>query len=60
MISYIVTTEGLYGVRCTPHFGIGMVAIIAVGSSFEKDTFLEGKKVTKKAKERFNAILSNL
>ena len=60
VISYIVTTEGLYGVRCTPHFGIGMVAIIAVGSSFEKDTFLEGKKVTKKAKERFNAILSNL
>ena len=60
VISYIVTTEGLYGVRCTPHFGIGMVAIIAVGASFEKDTFLEGKKVTKKAKERFNAILSNL
>jgi pseudoazurin len=26
-----VTAEGLYGVKCTPHYGMGMVALIKVG-----------------------------
>ena len=59
-ISYTVTAEGLYGVRCTPHYANGMVAIIAVGSSLEPDSFLKGIKVSKKAKVRFEDILSQL
>jgi pseudoazurin len=59
-ISYTVANEGLYGVRCTPHFANGMVAIIAVGSSFDKEAFLEGKKVSKKAKARFESMLGQL
>jgi pseudoazurin len=26
------TEEGVYGLECTPHFGVGMVALIEVGS----------------------------
>ena len=26
-----VTEEGVYGVKCTPHYGMGMVALIKVG-----------------------------
>lgn len=58
-VSYVVTAEGLYGVKCTPHMANGMVAIIAVGESFDKEAFLKGK-VSKKAKARFETILSQL
>jgi pseudoazurin len=27
-----VTAEGVYGVKCTPHFAMGMVALIQVGA----------------------------
>ena len=59
-VSYVVTEEGLYGVKCTPHMANGMVAIIAVGSAYDKEAFLEGVKVSKKAKERFEKLLSEL
>lgn len=59
-VSYEVTKEGLYGIKCTPHMANGMVAIIAVGESLDKDAFLEGRKVSKKARVRFEAILSQL
>jgi pseudoazurin len=59
-VSYEVTQDGLYGVKCTPHMANGMVAVIAVGNSFDTDGFLDGKKVSKKAKVRFEAILSQL
>ena len=59
-VSYVVESEGLYGVKCTPHMSNGMVAIIAVGTNFDKDAFLEGKKVSKKAKVRFQEMLDQL
>ena len=59
-VSYVVTAEGLYGIKCTPHMANGMVAVIAVGDTFETEAFLEGKKVSKKAKARFKDILSQL
>lgn len=30
--SWVVTVEGVYGVKCTPHYGMGMVALIQVGA----------------------------
>ncbi len=26
-----LATEGVYGIKCTPHFGMGMVALVIVG-----------------------------
>jgi pseudoazurin len=52
--------EGLYGVKCTPHFAMGMVMIIAVGENVEQpEDFLAGR-IPPRAKERFEEALSNL
>ena len=59
-VSYVVTEEGLYGIKCTPHMANGMVAIIAVGTAYDKDSFLKGVKVSKKAKARFEKLLGEL
>ncbi len=59
-IEVTLTEEGFYGVKCTPHFGMGMVMVIAVGdASAPDDSFLEGR-MPKKAKEGFENALSGL
>lgn len=30
-VVFTVDKEGVYGIKCTPHYGMGMVALIAVG-----------------------------
>ncbi|MFT4743157.1 MAG: pseudoazurin [Yoonia sp.] len=53
-------TEGFYGVRCKPHFAMGMVMTIAVGDIAEtQEGFLEGR-IPKKAMTRFEEQLSSL
>ncbi|NDW07667.1 pseudoazurin [Jiella pacifica] len=44
--------EGVYGIRCTPHYGMGMVALIVVG---EPTNLAEAEKVKNpgKAKKKF-------
>ncbi len=52
--------EGLYGVRCKPHFPMGMVMTIAVGDVTEvPDGYLEGR-IPREAKARFEEQVSNL
>lgn len=52
-----VSVDGLYAVRCKPHYAMGMVMLIAVGDVVTPDGYLEGR-VPKKAKERFEAALN--
>ncbi len=53
-------TDGVYGVRCKPHFAMGMVMTIVVGDVSETpEGFFEGR-VPRKAKQRFEEQLSNL
>ena len=50
--SVTLTEEGLYGIKCTPHYALGMVALIQVGAA----TNLEEAAAVKqkgKAKKRF-------
>ena len=55
-----LTEPGLYGVKCKPHWGMGMVMVIAVGDeAADTDSFLAGK-MPKKAKARFEESLSGL
>ena len=58
--TYTVEVEGLYGIRCTPHYANGMVALIQVGGSADPATFMKGKKVPKKSKERLEAYLAQV
>lgn len=51
--------EGVYGVKCTPHYGMGMVALIAVGEPIN----LEQAKAIKhpgKAKKVFGELLEEV
>jgi pseudoazurin len=55
-VVYTVTEEGLYGVKCTPHYGMGMVMLISVGEPVN----LEEAKTVKhpgKAKGLFKSLL---
>ena len=36
--SVTLTAEGLYGIKCTPHYSMGMIALIQVGSPVNLDT----------------------
>jgi pseudoazurin len=51
--------EGFYGVRCKPHFAMGMVMTVAVGEGEAPESFLEGR-IPRGAKARFEEQISNL
>lgn len=58
-ITVTVDAEGVYGVKCTPHYGMGMVALIVVG----KPTNLAEAQAVKhpgKAKKAFEALLAQV
>ena len=51
--------EGVYGVKCTPHFGMGMVALVVVG----QPSNLEEAKAVKtpgKAKKVFEELFAQV
>jgi pseudoazurin len=53
-------TEGFYGIRCKPHFALGMVMTIAVGEDVQApDDFLEGR-IPRGAKARFEEQIASL
>ena len=56
---FVLTVEkdGLYGIKCTPHYGLGMVALIAVGVP-ANDAEARAAKHPKKAQERFAEAFS--
>ncbi|MCX8571024.1 MULTISPECIES: pseudoazurin [Hyphomicrobiales] len=58
-ITVTLDKEGVYGVKCTPHYGMGMVALIVVG----KPSNLEQAKAVKqtgKAKKVFEGLLAQV
>ena len=54
-----LTTEGVYGIKCLPHYGMGMVLLAIVG----KPVNLETAKAVKHpglARKRFEAIFAQV
>jgi pseudoazurin len=51
------TAPGVYGVKCAPHLGMGMVAAIVVGDAVNIDA-AKAATLPGKAKERFDAALA--
>ena len=59
-IEVTLTEPGFYGIKCKPHYAMGMVMVVAVGDADTvPDTFFEGR-IPKKAKKRFEDALSGL
>lgn len=55
-----VTEAGLYGVKCTPHFAMGMVALIQVGDAPDNLEAAKTAKMPKKARERMDAEIAQV
>lgn len=59
-IDYTFETEGFYGVKCKPHYAMGMVMTVVVGDAAEApEGWLEGR-IPRKAKERYDTQLTHL
>lgn len=54
------TEAGAYGVKCAPHFGMGMVALIVVGDAPANLDAVKAITVPNKARERLDAIFAQL
>jgi pseudoazurin len=54
-----LTAEGLYGIKCTPHYAMGMVALIQVGAPVNLEA--AAAVVQKgKAKSRFEPLFAQV
>ena len=54
------TVEGVYGVKCTPHFPMGMVALVVVGDPSSNLEAAKAAKNPKKVQERFDAAFAKI
>ncbi|TPK72409.1 pseudoazurin [Mesorhizobium sp. B2-3-3] len=54
-----LTQEGVYGVKCSPHYGMGMVALIVVGKPVNLEA-AEAVKQVGKAKTVFTELFSEV
>ena len=60
-VSVTFDVPGVYGIKCLPHLGMGMVALVAVGEApYSNLEAAKGVKVPPKAKERFEAAFAEL
>nr|WP_314092047.1 pseudoazurin [uncultured Shinella sp.] len=60
--TYKVTFDkpGAYGVKCTPHVGMGMVGLVVVGDAPANLDAVKTGKLPKKARERLDAAIAKL
>jgi pseudoazurin len=54
-----LTAEGLYGVKCTPHYTMGMVALIQAGAPANLDA-VTAMPLKGKAKTRFEPLFAQV
>ncbi|WP_106755143.1 pseudoazurin [Pannonibacter carbonis] len=58
-VTVTFTQEGVYGVKCKPHLGMGMIAAVVVGAPVNLDA-AKAVKTPGKAKKKFEALLGGL
>ena len=55
-----VDVSGVYGIKCTPHYAMGMIGLIVVGDDTSNLEAIKAIKVPKKVGERFEAVYAEL
>jgi pseudoazurin len=55
-IEVALEQEGFYGIKCSPHFAMGMVMVIKVGEGALSESFMEAD-LPARARKRFEEIL---
>jgi pseudoazurin len=58
-ITVTLDKEGVYGVKCVPHYGMGMVALVVVGKPVNREQ-AEAVKQPGKAKKEFQALFAEI
>ena len=59
-VSYTFEKEGIYLYVCTPHKGMGMIALVVVGDSLENLDSVKKTKVVGKSKKKLKKLLKTL
>ena len=59
-ITLTFDVEGIYGYKCTPHFGMGMVGIIQVGENTDNLDAAKTAKLPGKAKSRMAELIAQV
>ncbi|HTM77239.1 MAG TPA: pseudoazurin [Devosia sp.] len=59
-IAVTFTVPGVYGVKCTPHYAMGMVALVVVGDASVNLDAAKAVKNPKKAQERLDADFAQI
>lgn len=54
------TAPGIYAVKCDPHYGMGMVALVVVGDDLSNLDALKAAKNPKKPQDHFDALFAEL
>jgi len=57
-VSYQIQEEGVYGVKCLPHYGIGMVSLIIAGEPANLEAAKSVREIAG-AKKRFENLFDN-
>lgn len=58
--AWTVETPGVYGIKCTPHVGTGMVMAVLVGDEATNLEDVQTVKLPKKARERMDEALDQI
>lgn len=58
--SYTVEVPGIYGIKCTPHVGTGMMMAIQVGDDTSNLEAVQAIKLPKRARDRLDAALAEV
>ncbi|MBL0373560.1 pseudoazurin [Rhizobium sp. KVB221] len=57
-VKFTFDVAGAYAIKCTPHVGMGMVALVVVGDTPANVAALKAAKMPKKARERMDADIA--
>ncbi|MFU0504457.1 pseudoazurin [Pseudaminobacter sp. NGMCC 1.201702] len=58
-VTVTLDKEGVYGVKCTPHYGMGMVALVVVGKPLNLEA-AKAVRQTGKAKPAFAGLFGQI
>ena len=59
-VSYTFEKEGVYLYVCTPHKGMGMIALVVVGDSLENLDSVKKSKMNGKSKRKLKELVESL
>lgn len=59
-VTMTIDAEGVYGIKCQPHYSMGMVALVVAGKPVNLDAAKAVKQTSPKAKARFDEIFAQV